>query len=218
MKTDYIKLLSMCLNFVLAVLLFRCCSVNPCEDLEVIKVDTVWLTQTAEINEVPKHTAVSVKEKKVKRYLGSKGIKDSFVSVHGENGEGANLQSMIRDLDPETTLGTPPPPCDSLRFYDLDTVIGLSNIQLRDTVLGLILGRSLKIEIKYPEVTKTVLKKERWKFYAGAAVTVPNDLRNWGIGVSGAMAVPKVGQVVYYYDFRNQSHNVSLMPLIRFKK
>lgn len=113
-------------------------------------------------------------------------------------------------------------PCDYLTTYTFDTIIpNQAHITLNQEVVGYVTWQQIEYANLTPQVTTTITKvpKEKIKCYLGIAGTFNgNEFRRWGIGAQGALAIPKVGAVTYYYDAKNNAHTAGFLALIRFKK
>jgi hypothetical protein len=113
--------------------------------------------------------------------------------------------------------------CSDSSVYDT-TIVSDDNwrLYLKEVVTGnRIEYRRLSIADYRPVITTTVtvVKKEKWKFYLGGSFTFnQREYNRWGAGPSLALAIPKIGEVDYYFDAKNFSHTIGVRALIRFHK
>lgn len=205
---------SILLNIILAgviVCMLKECHCPDCGEVTTVKIDTIRPKDTT-----PKVISVSVPvavKSIPKKHYRSAAVsqKEAVVVLYegkAEDGMGGNYVASA--------------PCDTINIYS-DTIHkpDTCTIIIKDTVEGRILGRSVLYANLQPLIRTTVTKtiKEKWKVYVGGAVTVnAKDYNRWGVGVTGAISIPKVGLADYTYDIKNNAHTVGVLALIRFKK
>ena len=208
-----------------AVILFllqrKCCD---CSSEPVsIKIDSIRpkdITPKVISNQVP------VPVKSIPRAKFIQKAKPVLKPTHAINAQ-VNSNSFHGLVKPEvdsvgSTAASALNPCDTINIY-ADTIQkpDTCTFIINDTVEGRILGRSILYANLQPMIRTTIEKtlKEKWKVYVGGAFTFnAKEFSRWGIGVTGALAIPKLGMVDYTYDIRNNAHTVGVLALIRFKK
>lgn len=184
----------------------------PCYEAgqTVVKVDTIPPADTT-LKAVRVHVPEAYKVVSKKRAK----IKAALQVAHPDT-------LYIAECD--TTIVLPPSVCDSVLYYS-DTIRSETEqckAVINDTVMdNRIVGRSVWLINMKPEIRTTIteVRKDKVKFYIGAAVTInARFMERWGAGPQALLTFPKVGGVNYYYDARNNAHTAGFMALIRFRR
>lgn len=227
MNLDKIKLGSICLNIILLLALgilghqyytFNCQDYLVGDNVIVVPVKDTKPKEVANYRPAPKASVpianlVAKKHTKLAKQLLPK------VSLHNV--------SVLPDSSalPRGAVALPlgevcyiePGPCDTVNIYsDTITKADSHTIVINDTIQGTILGRSvLFVNLQPSKIAIT----DKWRVYVGVTgIYNARYFDRWGIGPSAALAIPKVGQIDYAYDVRNNTHTAGFKALIRFKK
>lgn len=176
---------------------------STCEGKTIVKIDTI--RYAVKVESKPTVIRVTSKPKSI--------LKTDTVFFGIDNPQDV---PMFVDLAGRMNAS----PCDSIYFYT-DTVGNSQHYAIiTDTVMdNSILGRSVEFSGFTTNAITTKILAERWKLYAGISgrysVKYPG---RWEVSPSILLTIPKIGGIQYSYGVRENSHSVSIMALIRFKK
>lgn len=213
----YLMLLALLQAVIIYFLWNRTCP--PCYEAgeRTVKHDTVWMNKPLE--------PIVVKVPEAFKSVAKKSVRKK--SLHTEKiGNSTNVFSptsyySFSDSGNITELS----PCDTINYYSDTTINPMPDsciIVVNDTLENnRITGRSIWLAFRIPQITTTIteVKKEKLKFYLGGSFTLnAKEFNRWGVGVTGALAIPKIGMADYTYDIRNNAHTIGVLALIRFKK